>query len=466
MRHVVRRLVPVFIAGAMVVGALANQSSASHSQSATAVNTQSPIKHVVIVYMENHSFDNVLGRYCYNAPRRDCDGAVTGKSFGKTRPLTAQPDIVPWVNHRGADQLNAIHGGMMDGWSRINGCDTIVSHPLLLERKYGCYVQVARPRLEIPNLTTLADRFTVSDRTFQLDDIASWGAHMELASATLDGFTEDPGANPAKSTYTSKSGFGWGCDSFRDVWWGSGAAKQLVPACIPDQAGRGPYRASPVGAVPTIMDRFDAAHRSWRIYHPSASSPWAICSTFYSCLGSKQKNNVTNGRRFAADAAAKRLPDLSILIPSSGSSQHNNQSMIAGDNWIGQQIAAVMASPEWRSTAIFITYDDCGCFYDHVAPPAGFGLRVPMVIVSPYAKRGHTDHHVASILSMLTFTEHVFGLAPLTAADRDGYDFADSFNFSQRPQTGVAFTSQNIPQWERQWLADHPFDEDAEENLT
>ena len=87
--------------------------------------------------------------------------------------------------------------------------------------------------------------------------------------------------------------------------------------------------------------------------------------------------------------------------------------MLTGDNWIGQLVNALQASPNWSSTAIFITYDDCGCFYDHVAPgknPDGTpqGVRVPMVIVSPYAKRGGTDSNTATFASFLKFTEEAF----------------------------------------------------------
>ena len=91
--------------------------------------------------------------------------------------------------------------------------------------------------------------------------------------------------------------------------------------------------------------------------------------------------------------------------------------MLQGDNWIGQVVNAVMHGPQWRSTAIFIAYDDCGCFYDHVPPPAGLGVRVPMVIVSPWAKPGYTDSHVAIFASMLAFTEHTFHLRSLGGTD-------------------------------------------------
>src|SRR5262249_36762987 len=135
------------------------------------------------------------------------------------------------------------------------------------------------------------------------------------------------------------------------------------------------------------------------------------------------------------DAANGTLPDFSILLPSGdkvGTSQHNNTSMAAGDNWIGKAVNALMQGPEANSTVVFITYDDCGCFYDHVAPPsAQLGLRVPMVIVSPWARKGYTDSTPTSFIGMITFTEHLFGLPSLTAADANSYDYANSFDFTQ-----------------------------------
>ena len=113
-----------------------------------------------------------------------------------------------------------------------------------------------------------------------------------------------------------------------------------------------------------------------------------------------------NNATILTDAAAGALPAFSIVTPTGPQSQHNGNSMIAGDNWIGQVVSAITSGPQWASTAVFITYDDCGCFYDHVPPPEpGMGIRVPMVIVSPYARRGFTDSNVATYASLLAFAE-------------------------------------------------------------
>jgi len=130
--------------------------------------------------------------------------------------------------------------------------------------------------------------------------------------------------------------------------------------------------------------------------------------------------------------------------------------MSLGDNWIGSVVSAVENGPEWSSTAIFATWDDCGCFYDNVLPPAGFGIRVPMVIVSPYAIAGYTDSTDASFASLLAFTEHTFGLDPLSSLDAAAYDYSNSFDYGQRPLGPVPMVRTKVPPSELRWLRLHP----------
>src|SRR5438552_8042389 len=134
--------------------------------------------------------------------------------------------------------------------------------------------------------------------------------------------------------------------------------------------------------------------------------------------------------------------------------------MAQGDNWIGLVVSAIMNGPQWSSTAIFLTYDDCGCFYDHVAPPGTLGIRVPMVIVSPYARPGFTDSTDASFASLLAFTEHTFNLPPLAAADAAAYDYSASFDFTQRPLPAIALSRHELPPGTARQLKEHPPDPD------
>jgi Phosphoesterase family len=223
------------------------------------------------------------------------------------------------------------------------------------------------------------------------------------------------------------------------------------------------------GALPSFTGQVrsdnhgtDAGGRpKWKIYGPqiggvNAGYSWSICPYFANCLYTPQRSNFVAADNFLSDAGAGTLPHLSILTPPGAASQHNGDSMLAVDNYIASRVNAVMNGPDWGSTAIFIFYDDCGCFVDHVAPPPGLSLRVPMVIVSPYAKPGFTDSNVASLVSPLTFIEHSFGLTPLSVNDRDAYDYSASFDYTQTPIQPVSLEKHPVPRWVRAWLRAHP----------
>ena len=422
----------------------------------------SPVRHVVVIFLENHTFDNVLGYWCHVTPRRCPDGGMPSSvrlSDGTVVTPSVMPDKVPMVRHMTIDQQNAIDGGLMDGWQLIPGC-TAASN-------YAC-VAGYKPA-QVPNLTALASRFAISDRTFSLQDSPSFFGHLDIVAPTSDGFT---GGNPVPDKHAAP-GVGWGCDAGTQTTWVNAGVTRLVPSCIPDRSltvpNGGAYKPTPVPQVPAIMDRLDAAGLPWRIYGNtcltetvSASGletctsakpgyQWSICPSFAKCLYT-QAGNVAPDSQFLTDAAtAGRLPAFSVVTTGINTdSEHNGFSMTAGDNWLGQLVSAVMNGPNWASTAIFITYDDCGCFYDQVPPgtnPDGTpqGPRVPLVIVSPYAKAGYTDTSKTTFAGILAYTEHTFGLAPLGANDAQAYDFSNAFNYSQLPLKRVPMVHRPLP---------------------
>jgi phospholipase C len=438
---------PRYHALCLVAAALASTSFAASAQA-------TPIQHVVIVYQENHSFDNVLGRLCVRSKR--CNGTRSGLlPDGSRIRLSTASDLVPHVSHSPNSQAKAIDGGKMDGWARLKGCEG--------DTGYQCLSQFSAS--QIPNLAKLARHFVISDRTFQMDTIPSWGAHVELVAANLGGFT---GFNPPTGGLT-----GWGCDSQKEAPW-QATPKSLItlePTCFPDYdldplrfPYGGAYRKTPVEPMPTIMDELDQAGISWRLYSTSRRQDgysWAICPTFAQCRYTAQHKNAVPRSQVLTDAENGTLPQFSVVLPNGAVSQHNTFSMSQGDNWIGQVVSSIEASPDWSSTAILITYDDCGCFYDHVAPPKGLGLRVPMVIVSPYAKPGYTDSTRASIASPLAFTEHTFGIPALGTRDASAYDYSNAFDFSQPPTPKVKMSQTPLPKAERQRLSTitHPDDD-------
>ena len=443
----------------LVVVALMGSGGSDEVGAAGIEPSTSPIRHIVVILQENHSFDNLLGYWCHRHAR--CDGAVTGKiSNGRTVALRESGDRAPFVDHGDRAHRRSWHKGAMDGFDRVPGCRRV--------DRYACYAQY-HPR-DIPNLVRLARHFVVADRVFESDGVPSWGSHLELATGgTLDGFTGD---NPKRVHGTPH--YGWGCDSLLDAAWrpARGAPRQLVPSCIPDQAGNGPYRPSPVQWVPTIMDRLDAADRTWKLYsllptmrsqgYSTGGYGWAICPTFADCRYTSQNANNVPLFNVLHDAHAGTLPDFSVVTPTSKLSQHNGYSMRNGDNYIGQIMTALMHGPQWNSTAVIITYDDYGGFYDHLPSPDGTdAIRLPFVIVSPWSKRQYTDHHYATLASIDAFAEHTFGLQPLSARDAAAYDLRNAFDFNQPPQTAIRMTRTPIPRSVLQAIRRHPPPDDV-----
>jgi phospholipase C len=430
-RHLAAGAVATFSLAALTV-----VSGPPAGPQAHAVASTSPIKHVVVIYQENHSFDDVLGDVCETRATR-CNGYTGAVTFadGVTASNIAEPDVVPQMGH--SPQVSAL--GIANKWDKIAGCSRL---------PYPCVTHY--PTSAIPNLATLADRYTVSDATFAAGGAASFGAHLNLGSGTMDGFI---GYNPANSTTGVRPGPGWGCNSNKDARWGT-TGTRWVPSCVPDATGAGPYRTSPVPYTKTIMQDLESAGLTWHTYidapsgkHVPSSGTWSVCTYFAWCLKNRFTLNFVSTRSdFYTAAAAGTLPNVTMMLPVQSYSQHNNASMAVGDNYIGQVVQAIQDGPQWASTAIFITYDDCGCFYDHVTPPSNdLGMRNPMVIVSPYAKPGYTDSTTAvQPYSMLTFIDHTFDLPALTPAVGAAYDYSNSFDFTQTPLRGTPMVHTHV----------------------
>ncbi len=433
-----------------------------------------PVSHVVVIFEENHAFNDVLGKVCADVASgvivRDglnmgCDGVTTGQTAtGTTIPLTPEPDVVPPGTHSVAGQVTAINGGLMNGFSNISGCEPI--------HNYACYTQYYPPEDQanssITNETQLVKSFAVSDRTFELTASPSWAGHVTMAAATLDGFV---GTNPEFHPMPGlQQGNGSGCDSNQVAQWNT----EWVPSCVPDfdldpvlYPYGGAFQATPVLHVPTIFDRLGESNLPWRIY--GGTGPiipgqkvggyiWSICPTFAQCLYTDEINSFVPNTNILTDAANGTLPAYSIVTPEAEYSQHNLDSMIGGDDWIGQVVTALEDGPEWNSTAVFITWDDCGCFYDHVNPlqyNPTWGIRVPLIVVGPYVKAGFTDSNPTSFAGILAYTEHIFGLEPLNTNDGSSYDFSDTFDYSQTPLEPVKMIRERIPKSSLDYMKKH-----------
>jgi phospholipase C len=137
---------------------------------------------------------------------------------------------------------------------------------------------------------------------------------------------------------------------------------------------------------------------------------------------------------FVVDAKAGNLPAVSWISTPTPVSEHTPASVCTGENWSVSVLQAIAAGPQWNTSATFLTWDDFGGFYDHVAPTQvdvyGFGFRVPLLVVSPFAKGGSIDHTRAEFSSVLKFIESDFDLPPLTARDMNAADMTQDFDFT------------------------------------
>ena len=164
----------------------------------------------------------------------------------------------------------------------------------------------------------------------------------------------------------------------------------------------------------SIFDELTAHGRSWKIYY--ALPRWILRGTVWQqIIPPGHARDLTTGSRFFTDLARGHLSAFSFVRPGIGYSEEPREDIGQGDAWLGQLVSAVARSRYWGSTAIFITYDEGGGFWDHVGPPRarGYGTRVPLVIVSPWARRGSYWQRSTS-MSVLSFMQHLWNLPPLT----------------------------------------------------
>jgi phospholipase C len=388
------------------------------------------IRHVIVVMQENRSFDTYFGTY----PGADGIPMRNGVP-GVCVPDPAQATCAaPFHNpsdrnvggpHGHAAALGDLASGRLDGFVRqerageLRGC----SGP----NDPSCTSRIsAKPDVmgyhdwhEIPNYWLYAHRFVLQDHMFEPDTSWSLPSHLFMVS-------------------------GWSarCPP------GRGAASCVNAPENPGSPPGGPQ--NPTGAIPEyawtdLTYLLNRAGVSWAYYVATGSEPdcaddaiecpavpqsaktpgiWNPLPWFDTVHENDQLGNVAPLRDFFAAAKAGRLPAVSWVVPSQRVSEHPPGLVSRGEAYVTSLVNAVMRSPDWSSTAIFVTWDDWGGFYDHVVPPRvdvnGYGLRVPGLVISPFARRGYVDHQVLSFDAYLKFIEDDFLSGERLDPQRDG----------------------------------------------
>jgi phospholipase C len=194
-----------------------------------------------------------------------------------------------------------------------------------------------------------------------------------------------------------------------------------------------------------MADVLDAKKVSWEYYEPASNKLWdAFDSISKVRYGPDWAAHVGHSQtQVLADAASGSLPAMSWVIPDFADSDHPASGKDYGPSWVAAVVNAIGHGPDWKSTAIFIVWDDWGGWYDGVAPPqlsfTGLGERVPVIVVSPYAKQGYVSHTQYEFGSMLKFSEETFGLSRIGVpsfgyTDTRANDMLDAFDFTQAPR--------------------------------
>lgn len=373
-----------------------------------------PIKHIVYIIKENHSFDNLFASF------PGADGTRYAMVGSKRVKLGTMPDHLPFdISHSGNAAAVAVNGGHMNRFYTLSGA-TQFGHD---------YADAAYTESQIPNYWAYARHFALADHFFSTIMGPSFPNHLVTIADQSGGAIDNPHGQTNGS---------WGCDA---------GAGSIVTVRSPSGQITHP---APCFNFNTLADTANQAGVSWRYYASPNGYRWAAFDAIKHIRYSKYwaQANIPD-TQFATDVQHGKLAQITWITTDLAKSDHPPASICAGENWTVDQINAVMHSEFWKSTAIVLTWDDFGGFYDHVAPPAvnniGFGPRVPTIVISPYARPHSVNHTTFDFSSMIQFTENVFRLQPLPTYDPSIASIAGMFNFHQKPLAPYALTPRNCP---------------------
>lgn len=410
MKHELSWLSHRLVYGVIGVMVILSAFSFSHQRPSRPRIPANPIQHIVFFVKENRTFDNYFGTY------PGANGATTAlDSEGKIVPLHHEQDQVPDINHSWEAARMAYDNGRMDRFDLIssNGPGHKKGDPYANNSLTQFY------QSDIPNYWRYAQNFVLGDNMFSSLMGPSFPNHLYTVAAQSGGAIDNPngGSSP-----------GWGCDVANQQVkiLNSNGTTQYQEACFNFQ---------------TLADELDARGYSWRYYAPPLGAGGYIWSSFdaiYHIRFGRDWQYVVPTAQFLSDAANGTLPTVSWVVTPGQYSEHAPASVCVGENWTVQMLNALMSGPDWASTALFLTWDDFGGFYDHVPPQQidglGMGFRVPLLVISPYTKRGYIDHSQYEYSSMLRFSEDILNLSPLTQRDQGANNMFNAFDFTQQPR--------------------------------
>lgn len=403
------------------------------------------IKHVVVIFQENRSTDNL-----FHDPvliSRGADIATTGVN-SKGQTITLQPGSLIQnydLGHAHIGFTIEYDKGKMDGWDKEfvfcpAGATKCPCDNYATQNKLSCpisnpvysYVNPA----EVQPYFALAEQYTFNDRMFQTNQGPSFPAHQFIISGT--------------SAPTATSDLFMAENVVPEAARAGCIAKPGDTVLLIDPSGNETQTMYPCSEHASVTDLLNAKKISWRYYTPSAGSIWTAPNAIQhmcgpnnpipnatACLGPDWNNVSIPPANVLKDIANGNLAQVSWIMPSGDESDHANGNTGLGPSWVASIVNAIGNSAYWKDTAIFITWDDWGGWFDHVAPPIinsyEYGFRVPLIVVSPYAKPAYVSHYTHDFGSIVQFIEHTYNLGSLGYADATSNNLSDCFNYKQTP---------------------------------
>jgi phospholipase C len=404
------------------------------------------INHVVIIFQENRTPDNLFHDPVLMNRADPADIATSGKtSTGQTIPLTAVPLVTPYdLGHSHRAFLSEWDNGAMDGADLVKVTCPDGDPNCAPPNPQFQYVQGS----DVQPYFTLAETYTFGDRMFQTNQGPSFPAHQYIISGTSS-ISEtsqfNASENPVKTDMEPT-----GCIALPD------ATVKIIDTTNFDPVTNETGTVYPCFEHPTLTDVLDDHSIDWRYYTPVIGSIWTAPNAIQhmcgpdvpppnatNCVGAEWNNHVVIGQtQVLTDITSGKLAPVSWVIPTNAASDHAKGNDGSGPSWVAAVVNAIGNSQYWKDTAIIITWDDWGGWYDHVPPPSihnsyEYGLRVPLIVVSPYAKAGYISHVVHDFGSVLKFVEKTFNLPEIDPAvgyaDSRADDLSDCFDLNQKP---------------------------------
>ena len=388
-----------------------------------------PIRYVMVLVKENHTFDSLFGAF------PGANGMLTATlSDGGTlaRPTMPPGPLVGNPAHFHTDALTAYNDGGMNGFDLVAQplpSDGGAPDPLLPFRYYS--------KAEIPNYYALASRYALCDAFFTTILSDSFPAYLSLIAAQSPAYDDPPGVV-------------WACDAPAGV---------TVPTFDPSTCATS--SAPPCFSIPSIVDNLPPGV-TWRSYTDQYGTG-PLASPFDAIAGLHAKGTSANTRlntALLADLAAGDLANITYVW-GGNDSEHPPQDVCPGENDTVAIATALMHGPHWNESALIVTYDDWGGFYDHVAPtvspcpngggPFNTGFRVPTLLISPWARSGLVFHTPTEQASIPRLIEDLFGLPRMsstpgsTARDGTAGDLLGAFDFGQSPSAGLVLQQRTCP---------------------